>query len=991
MARITGSSSKNNYGFYIDVWDTQVSDGATNTSKVGFNLYIVNNGKRFKNDTGNPYTVTVTINGTSYGGAQNIDTTDVSSSGGAHLQFSGTSNAITHDSDGSKSVYISASVSRGSYSSLDGGYMELGGWFTLQKIERYFTKTPTLTYSSADETNMNFSWSTSETCTKVILYYKLATASSYSTLTIYNNSTGTTLGTGTISGMTAGADYNIYAKCTRKDSGLDSNSTTLTKTTYPYPYIQSVGTSAITLPTPGTNISQSIVLNNPLNRTGVTVYAKKDSTSGTQFGSVANSSSELTNLAMTMNTNTMYNSIPSATSGNVVYYCVYNDGSDNHTSATVAGTFKTSETYCGPTIASGAVPTYTNTNSTHADLVGANTIIQGQSSFSITAPTITPQGGASILFYFFRIGAGDYETSTTATKTYASTTVSENVTIYCYAQDSRGYYSETRYTTMRVLPYSPPTATIEAKRNGYTESGYVKVSATRSFLSKSTATSTDVNAWTGDNSAHKVSLSISPNDAQLASSVIGTTGVSFTNAEVSISSLNKEKGYFVDVAISDKITTTLVKTVVIDKATPILSMNARSSCVSVNAIADDNSTNKFEVHGNTYLEGNSILGNPNTGPGSTQSWNNVYLREGANLSVDEGYGKFVLGTKGAFISDDDGMMNYFKLFQITLPDVPYQDIGDNYSDYIQFDIVQKNKRLGHLKIAFTATDWEDPPPGVNGDYSIIEFTKTGNIIALASQPDYFGRCYLYIKKTSTGEEDHVDVVNLHKGIGMDAATITWLNTTEYIDEDDTFEMMDKVFAVEENAAFLGAYPIDSTYTSTDSTNPMYKFGGSWTLLYNDYDIKYVGNQVLYSGTNGSGTVAKTNLLGAYNYQLIDGLFYIPSGSSSASIPTPNGYHRAYRLFFQGYTGGGAQITMYLNNIATTSLTTWSGSSYRKISSTDFFQESDIILETTMGYSNNGINLKYEVGGTSSNWAIYDVVICGYFVSDDKIYTWKRTA
>ena len=48
--------------------------------------------------------------------------------------------------------------------------MELSGYFTLQKINRYFSQTPVLTYSSATETTMNFSWSTSETCSKAILY-----------------------------------------------------------------------------------------------------------------------------------------------------------------------------------------------------------------------------------------------------------------------------------------------------------------------------------------------------------------------------------------------------------------------------------------------------------------------------------------------------------------------------------------------------------------------------------------------------------------------------------------------------------------------------------------------------------------------------------------------------------------------------------------------------------------------------------------------------
>ena len=268
MARISGYSSKNNYGFFIDVWDTEVSDGATNTSKVGFNLYVVNNGTRW---SGSNYVVNVTINGTNYGRTQSIDTTDVAKSGGEHLVISGTTNAIAHNTDGSKTVSVFASISRSSYSSYDGGYMELSGDFTLQKISRYFSQTPVLTYGSATETTMNFSWSTSETCSQAILY-RNGTA-------VQTKSVNATSGSfDAVTGLTENTSYKWYVKCTRKDSGLASNSGEQSKSTYAYPYISNVGTSEITIPAPGGSVSQELTLYNPLSRS-VSVSAKISSTS----------------------------------------------------------------------------------------------------------------------------------------------------------------------------------------------------------------------------------------------------------------------------------------------------------------------------------------------------------------------------------------------------------------------------------------------------------------------------------------------------------------------------------------------------------------------------------------------------------------------------------------------------------------------------------------------------------------------------------------
>lgn len=177
-------------------------------------------------------------------------------------------------------------------------------------------------------------------------------------------------------------------------------------------------------------------------------------------------------------------------------------------------------------------------------------------------------------------------------------------------------------------------------------------------------------------------------------------------------------------------------------------------------------------------------------------------------------------------------------------------------------------------------------------------------------------------------------------------------------------------------------PIGSIYKATNNTNPNKYFGGTWTLIHSGYERQQIGSQVLYGSISGNGNVSKTNLIGAYTYETISGIF------DNVSIPA--GCHKEYRIIFQGRSGGDNKITIFLNNIATSSKGTWSGDTFRVIGASIFFKESDIKLETTMGYANEGTNLKYQVTGTANYWNIYSISVQGFITTDSQIYTWKRT-
>lgn len=181
--------------------------------------------------------------------------------------------------------------------------------------------------------------------------------------------------------------------------------------------------------------------------------------------------------------------------------------------------------------------------------------------------------------------------------------------------------------------------------------------------------------------------------------------------------------------------------------------------------------------------------------------------------------------------------------------------------------------------------------------------------------------------------------------------------------------------------FNELYPIGSIYKTTSNTIPFSK--GTWTKIAESPDRRCVGSQILHPGLSGSALVSKTNILGAYGTTLYSNIF------NHVTIPT--GYHKEYRLTFQATCGGNTQIQLFLNNVSTDQGGTWSGNTFRVFSSSGFFKESDIVLETTYGYSNPGTNLKYAVTGNASSWQFWNVTVHGYLASNETWYTWKRTA
>lgn len=139
------------------------------------------------------------------------------------------------------------------------------------------------------------------------------------------------------------------------------------------------------------------------------------------------------------------------------------------------------------------------------------------------------------------------------------------------------------------------------------------------------------------------------------------------------------------------------------------------------------------------------------------------------------------------------------------------------------------------------------------------------------------------------------------------------------------------------------------------------------------DLIYMGSQELYPSFSTS-EVGTTSLLGAYDYRLINGIF--------TGITIPTGYERAYRLTAQVQTTNENKVTVYINNIGTAAVGTWSAPTFRNILASRIFKESEITLEATYGYTQKqGTNLKVS-NSASYLCNVYAITLHAYLVKSD---------
>ena len=663
--------------------------------------------------------------------------------------------------------------------------------WTLDKIDRYFSSTPTISLSSRTETTLKYKWTTSETCTKVVVYYKKSNASSYSSSTVYNNSTGTTSSTFALSSLTANTTYDVYITATRKDSGLTSTSSTVNSTTYNYPYISAVGTTALTI-----GNSQTLTLYNPLGRT-VTIKMYQTSTSGTLL--YTSSTTTGTSITFTPTASNLYASIPSAQSSYCVYSAVCSSPSNTSTTSTSTYSYKIKGTEV-PTFAASQVSTYDSTSSVTkitGQTAAGGWLVQSLSQLKVTINTAaTALNSATISKYEVTFNS-DKKTLSVGTTggiwpTYNSSgTKSITITV----TDSRGL-TTTVYKDVVYKPYQAPSISLSGGRvNNYGEN----ISLTATFTSVSVENKNGIKvSWSGTNGGSGYALD--GNGAGIGSSSAFVTAYSGSGSITTTG--DNSTAYSFTATITDRFGKTATATLPVSIGTPIMFIDEEQLGVGINAFP---SGEGLYVKGTANIKGSAYVQNVlqarqfadfySLGVRNPEQW--FYLGD-FNLSGQGSYITF----KCYYGNGQSGNANQQTIFEITAMQGHYD--GSN----------------GTTNIGLTVNFLQNYMKGI-----VVQTYQTSTTAA---------KLYIYLP---TAYNSMVYCVGGNyssyttKHTKLDAAPTVHKTATHY-------------------SRFLDAYPIGSIFISTaQSSNPASTYGGTWEQILD----RFLYCTTSSAGTGGSNT------------------------------------------------------------------------------------------------------------------------------------------
>jgi len=433
MATSSNFSTSNQYIKYRIIVDENSTSIANNTSNVTVRVQVWRTNSGYTSyGTGTCY---CTINGSNY--SQSITTSQKFTYNSYTEVFNRNLN-ISHNADGSKTIYVSAYISHSVFSSSSQGFN-----VTLSNIPRYATSNQSL--SSKTETTITMNWSSDNTVDYI--WYSSNNGSSWTGLNVADG----TGGSYTISGLSANTNYNIKTRVRRKDSQLTTDSSTMSVATYNYPYVTT---------TPNFVIGDAMwmTLYNPLGRTvTATMYGDDGSTiwsatgwTGTSIGS-NNAPNDIDNL---------YKSIPNKQSGTYKMRIVYGSS----TKDTNGGTYTVNKNDCLPSI--GTV-SYQDVNNTSVAITENNQdIVRNQSIVRYAANGLSAQKYASLSSCSLSVNGNSYNltlSGNAATGGNATINSGSDVTATFTVTDSRGI-SASKTINVKMLDWTPPSAIITLNR-----------------------------------------------------------------------------------------------------------------------------------------------------------------------------------------------------------------------------------------------------------------------------------------------------------------------------------------------------------------------------------------------------------------------------------------------------------------------------------------------------------------------------------------------
>ena len=420
-------------------------------------------------------------------------------------------------------------------------------------------KVPTQAFSSKTETSIVMSWSCDSTVDYV--WYSKDNGSNWTAV----GSANATSGSFTISGLSANTSYNIKTRVRRKAYQTTYDTSASSQTTYQYPYVSAVNTSALTI-----GNSQKLTLYNPLGRS-VSVYMKKTNTSGTTLYSGSTSGTTIT---FTPSASTLYSSIPSEQSATCVYYCVYS----NQTVSTKSGTYKIK----GDEKPTAGTLTYADTNSTVTAITTNNQhIVRNQSTLRVTYGAATAKNSATISSYEITFNSSTQTKTAAGYIDYGTVNLSSDAIVTVKVTDSRGL-STTYSKTITILNWVLPTAVITLYRvNNYEDTTNIKAVVTISSVNSKNAIQTLRYRY------KKTS------DSSYSSYTNISNNTSYTKT------FDKAYAWNIQLQVSDKLGTTTYN-LILGKGAPILFIDTKRLSVGINCFPG--SDNSLALNGLDVLE-----------------------------------------------------------------------------------------------------------------------------------------------------------------------------------------------------------------------------------------------------------------------------------------------------------------------------------------------------------------------------------------------------
>ena len=539
-----GKSGTRPYGV-LTVTETATST-ANNTSTLSIKLVLKRPSAISSSAT---KTASCTVNGTTYNWSGSIG-------GSGDLTLISKTLTVTHNSDGSKSINLSASIALNiTWSGVSLGTISGSGSMTLTKIPRYASVSQSL--SSRTETTAVMRWSSDSTIDYI--WYSTNNGSSWTGI----NVTDGTSGSYTINGLTANTTYQIKTRVRNKASQLTTDSSALSVTTYNWPYATSM---------PNFTIGERVTIGfyNPLGRScTVNIIGADGSTIGTD--TITGTSISGYNNATVQSR--LYASIPNAKSGKYQVKVTYG----SQVTTKTGGTYTVNANVCKPSIGGGS---YKDVNSTTVAITGNDQlIVQNKSQVQYTATGLVGNKSASIASCKVTVNGSTINltvSGSTATGGSAVINSGTDVTATITVTDSRGLTASIDIT-VQMLELSQPSAVIALER----QSNYYS------------ATNITVNAkYSSVNGTNTISIAYScTKDGDSAATVSGT----LTDGVQSTITLDNTAGWAVKVTLTDRFGLTTSCNLYVSRGMPIIYFDRLNNSVGINCFPQDEDS--FEVNG----------------------------------------------------------------------------------------------------------------------------------------------------------------------------------------------------------------------------------------------------------------------------------------------------------------------------------------------------------------------------------------------------------